>query len=424
MFESMSDEELVRFDDTTRSVWPSHDYHSRDKFLDAALSSFHPNGFMREDAIQRLAEWHDGRELRFLLLRVNDWVPQVRDAARNAVVARLTRDYAPHFAKHLGLVTRLQRSRRVDHSGPLRAISQLLSSAPDRLLQAMNEHRGEARRVIFRVLAESRADDAKLFRAMLHVDDPAIRVMAMRMLPVEENRDVFESVFDDPAGSVRAQALMLAADDSRLESALLDRNGAVRDVARHRLRDRGIDFAALYREALQGDRIAAAIAGLSETGTRADAGRVAAFLTHAHPSVRRAAVRAVLALGGEAYVDPVTPLLSDASRGVSSQARRSLMPHGATLHVPTLWAMYESASADHVRRNLLALMTALPKWESITLFVRAGAHEHIARWNEFFNRRPAAPTARQLQALEEALAKSALPEETVTVIRFSMRAFS
>jgi hypothetical protein len=130
----------------------------------------------------------------------------------------------------------------------------------------------------------------------------------------------------------------------------------------------------------------------------------------------------VLLLGGEAYVDSVTPLLCDESRGVSSQARRSLMAYGASLHAPTLWALYENASADHVLRNLLALMMALPKWESITLFVRARANENIARWNESFNRRSTTPSAHQLQALEEALAKSSLPAETVALIRFSMRA--
>ncbi|HEU4886890.1 MAG TPA: hypothetical protein VFV49_03315 [Thermoanaerobaculia bacterium] len=431
----MSDEELVRFDETTRHVWPSHDDHSGDPFLDAALSSFHPSGFIREDAIERLAGWRNGRELRFLLLRVNDWVPQVRDAARTAVVARLTPGYAPHFARHLGLITRLQRSRRVDHSGLLRAISRLLATSVSRdaLIQMMNDHRGETRRVILRILVESNPDDMELFRAMLRVDDPVIRLMAMRLLPVAENRDALEVLFDDPAGSVRAQALLMAADSPRLVSALLDRNANVRSVARHRLRDEGIDFAALYRNALNSDRAAAAIAGLSETGIRADVESIAPFLSHPRSTVRRAAIRAVMALGGDDYVDRVTELLCDRSRGVSSQARRSLMPHGSSMQAAKLWEMYESASEDHVWRNLLALMTALPKWESITLYVRATqdraearadlARRHVAQWNTFFNRRSSVPNARQLEALDTALSESSLDAGTVTVVRFGMRPF-
>lgn len=435
MFETMSDEELVRFDETTRSVWPSHDYHSRDRFLDAALSSFHPNGFTREDAIQRLAKWSDGRELRFLLLRVNDWVPQVRNAAREAVVARLTPGYAPHFARHLGLITRLQRSRRVDHAALLRAITQLLATSASRnvLIQAMNEHRGETPRVILRFLVESHPDDAELFRALLRVDDPVIRLMAMRQLPVAEHRDTFEALFDDPAGSVRAQALMMAADTARLRQALLDRNGTVRSVARHRLRGEGIDLAALYRDALQSDPSVGAISGLSETGARDDAELLAAFLAHPRAIVRRAAIGAVMTLDGENSVDRVTPLLCDPSPGVSSQARRALMAHGSSIDAVQLWGMYENASGAHSWRNLLALMGVLPKWESITLYVRAIqdrdeervalARQLIERWNTDFNRRSSVPTARQLSALDRVLAASPLDPQTVAIIRFGMQPF-
>jgi hypothetical protein len=435
MFESMSDEELVHFDETTRSVWPSHDYHSTDRFLDAALPSFHPNGFRREEAIQRLAKWNDGRELRFLLLRVNDWVPQVRNAAREAVVARLTPGYVPHFARHLGLITRLQRSQRVDHSALLRTITQLLATSASRdvLIQSMNEHRGEARRVIVRILVENHSADVELFRALLRVHDPAIRLMAMQQLPVAENRDAFEALFEDPAGSVRAQALMMAADSARLRNALLDRNGTVRSVARHRLRDERIDYAALYRDALKSDGSVAAIAGLSETGGRGDAELLATFLSHPRALVRCAAIGAVMTLDGENYVDRVTQLLSDPSHGVSSQARRSLMSHGSRLDGVKLREMYGSASDDHIWRNLLALIGALPKWESITLYIRAMqdgeeeraelAREFIERWNTFFNRRPSTPTARQLGALDRALAESSLDAQTAASIRFGMLPF-
>ena len=413
MFENTSDEELVRIDESARRYWAVYESASPDLLLDV----LHPSGFKREAAIQRLSKRRDGSELRYLLLRVNDWVPQVRDRAIAAVEARLTPEYAPHFAKHLGLVARLWRSRRVDHSDLLHAILQLMSS--DTLLRAMTEHRGDTRRVIFRILVDRNAADSELFRTMARFGDPAIRLAAMRTLPVEGNRDVFESLFDDPVGAVRAYALMMAADRERLQAALFDRNANVREMARYRLRDDGIDFAALYRTAVPS---LVAIAGLAETGTRADVTIVAPFLEDPRATVRRAAIRTVLTLGGDDYVDRVLPLLSDESRGVSSQARRSLMPHGPVLDAATLWTLYESTTADYVRRNVLTLMTALPRWESITFFVRALAHEHIARWNEFFNRRPSAPTTRQLQALDEALAQSSLPEETIQMIRFSMRA--
>lgn len=45
------------------------------------LASFHFNGHVRESAVRPLGDVFNGTELPFLLLRLNDWVPQVRGTA-------------------------------------------------------------------------------------------------------------------------------------------------------------------------------------------------------------------------------------------------------------------------------------------------------------------------------------------------------
>ena len=76
-------------------------------------ASLDANGFVREDAVKRLAKVATGEELPYLLLRLNDWVPQVRDAAREAVLARITPEYAPHFVTYLATFARLSLPRTV-----------------------------------------------------------------------------------------------------------------------------------------------------------------------------------------------------------------------------------------------------------------------------------------------------------------------
>lgn len=65
--------------------------------------SFHPNGYVREAAVKRLASVSDSSEVRFLLLRLNDWVPEVREAApgRSRAAPERLRDhlYAIFFAR-------------------------------------------------------------------------------------------------------------------------------------------------------------------------------------------------------------------------------------------------------------------------------------------------------------------------------------
>jgi HEAT repeat protein len=81
----------------------------------AALASFHANGFVREVAIRLLAEFDDGFELPYLLLRTNDWVPKLQVAAASAVLKRVTPSYSKHWFYCLGLIDRLRATHRREH---------------------------------------------------------------------------------------------------------------------------------------------------------------------------------------------------------------------------------------------------------------------------------------------------------------------
>jgi hypothetical protein len=80
-----------------------------------ALASMHKSGFVRERAVRLLAGRRDGGELPLLLVRVNDWVAPVREAAGAAVRARLQPAYAVHFVRCLTLVEDLGGERRASH---------------------------------------------------------------------------------------------------------------------------------------------------------------------------------------------------------------------------------------------------------------------------------------------------------------------
>lgn len=45
--------------------------------------TFHRDGHMRQSALQALGATENPKALLFILLRLNDWVPQVRDAAKS-----------------------------------------------------------------------------------------------------------------------------------------------------------------------------------------------------------------------------------------------------------------------------------------------------------------------------------------------------
>lgn len=84
------------------------------------------DGHVREAAVRALGVAGHGPALPLLLERVNDWVPQVREAAREAVAAFLHTEHLGAWAPALDALGALQRGSRADHAALLRDIAAFL----------------------------------------------------------------------------------------------------------------------------------------------------------------------------------------------------------------------------------------------------------------------------------------------------------
>ena len=80
--------------------------------LPLGLLSMHPSGHVRQAALVRLdgsfAGGDGGGEIPFVLLRLDDWVPAVRQQAEAAVERRLTVADRSTYLRHLDLLGRLR----------------------------------------------------------------------------------------------------------------------------------------------------------------------------------------------------------------------------------------------------------------------------------------------------------------------------
>lgn len=85
-----------------------------------------PDGFLREAAVQALANQPKAGTLPMLLERLNDWVPQVRRVAHAAVQAQMQTAFLPDWIASLEALVRLGQARRVDHTSTLREVALFL----------------------------------------------------------------------------------------------------------------------------------------------------------------------------------------------------------------------------------------------------------------------------------------------------------
>jgi len=416
------------------SQWPQIGVNEMARILGApepdvhllGLISFHQSGYIRELAVCRLTQITSGQELPYLLLRLNDWINPVSQAALKAVESRVTPQYADAFVRNILLAFNLAEQKRRQNGPVLSAVMDLLRRPECRatLWQGLAATEKQARRLCFHILRE--ADDGRLLESvpqMLTDTDPVIRQAAAQTARVALPDDALGVLLPlmkrDSFVPVRRAALYACLErlpelaPAELHEALLDNSAAMRGIARYHLSQAGaFDVTDFYRRALKTSPVAA-LDGLGETGTAQDAERLLPYLSHPVTKVRRAAVKAVSRLDGDNHMMALFAALGDERPSVVHEAREALRPRLGLLGGDTLWRLFKTASQPHVRRDVLALLASLPKWESIPFLVEAAADEdpaigdlaakRLRGWSSGYNSSFVRPTQAQTVRLEEAL---------------------
>jgi hypothetical protein len=393
------------------------------------LLSFNANGYVRQAAVEALSGATGGRELPFLLIRLNDWVEPLRDAALKAVLRRIRPKYADALVASLPLVERLEGQRRGSRQAVSAAIKDALQVDAFRpaLRRALAGRQRVTRRLAFELLTKSGDDALQVLYQGLTVVDMAVRLRAARELRKRLRGDALREMLGrlklDPFMAVRREALAGFAEQlpevapAELRPALLDRYAGMRHVAQFYLRRSGQeDLAPFYRDRMrdaQGVKLWVAIAGLGETGFAGDAPDLLRFLSHPEPRVRRAAVRAIRRLDGDSNIDVLLAAVQDPSPRVARAARDAVAPRIHLVQPVWLETILESRAEPHTCRAALSLVAELRWWDGAPLLIRAAgsddeatrklAAKHIRRWGGNEGRLTARPTRQEVSRLEDAV---------------------
>jgi hypothetical protein len=295
----------------------------------AAVLTLDRNGHLREAGVRHLAGCAERYVLAFLLLRLNDPVPAVRDLAIGAVGNRIASGMGdPSTLVRLvpvlqGLGTRLR-------AGPVvRSVHEsLLHGDPGRaaLWAGARGDDPAVRAGCLRLLAT--VEPVPALREALRTRDPARRLWAVGVVTAAgtdpaHQRELLPLLEADTNPRVRWRALRARArlpkSEPYLRRARLDPDARVRYLARVSLRALGETGSAdVYRATLADpaasrNDVAGALAGLAEMGGGGDAARVVSFLDHPAARVRGEAWRALAVLDPEAFAARTAQLRADPS---------------------------------------------------------------------------------------------------------------
>lgn len=300
------------------------------------VATLNGDGYVRQAALECWVQAPHPRAAPFALLRLNDWVGPVRDAAERVIDRLIDAGHAEAFVRHHLLLDHLQRMHRGDVERIRGRILEHLRTATQRpmLLNRLGAADEAERRFIYELLRQELTADAALQERALADPSPWVRASVAEHLARPDGgagEAVLGRLLADPAEAVRLAVLrwlptpLPSALTPLVTRQLFANSAALRDAARFLLRRSGIDdFRRRYRAAVTSEthprEMAGAIAGLGETGDAADAPLARPHLGASSPRIRAAAVLALARLDPAASRDVLVRALEDRSGRVRRAA--------------------------------------------------------------------------------------------------------
>ena len=406
-----------------------HHFMSEDeKVTILGLSSFHPNGYFREKAIIALADMETGNEIPYLLIRLNDWVRQVRKTSTEQLLRYITQKYTMSFVNNLPLVLRLRECSRDEHIDIIDKVLSIISSheGSQKLIIGLQSADSKVRLACYRVLLETKfMNNRSIIHYILKDTNSYNRMFVLRSIQQEitqkEFIDVLQLLLNDKFAQIRIfalQALYSLMDEGAidiLEKSLFDNNQSVRELSRYFLsKYKKYDFAAIYRDEIQkNEKVYPCICGLGETGNINDSKIIIKFMNTHVVKIVKASIIALARLNIQGYKEKIFLMLNDERVGVSTTARKVLCKEIHAIDADDIYIIFRQATYNHVKINSGILLCSLSKWISIIYMVElcADKNEEISMlgqkelesWKLKYNKSFMTPTNNQIKELRESL---------------------
>ncbi|HWI94431.1 MAG TPA: hypothetical protein VNT20_24335 [Flavisolibacter sp.] len=219
--------------------------------------------------------------LRFILLRLGDWVVEVRKAATAGVLSFLESRYIDNWLKQLTAIDWLLKVERVDlreiHNQIIQFIlSQDFSEEFYNKIKRLDE---KSRFRFFKILLGNRQLNIEQLNKIIKDKNFLVRLNLIKHLSSFDTAiqaQLIARFLRDRSAKVRLEALYASKSfspnfDDQIFILLSDEAASIRELSRHLLKDKGIDSTALYRQRIANQQfLSGSLLGLSETGKSED----------------------------------------------------------------------------------------------------------------------------------------------------------
>lgn len=392
------------------------------------VCSFHRNGYIRTEAVKSLARFDTGHELPFLLIRLNDWVPNVYHIAHKAIQSRITPLYAKNFIHYFEIVLKLANWKRQNHNPLLEAIVKLIQTPESLpiLMESLETENVAVKRAMYQItLGTPKVNLKKVIDSGLKERDYITRLkVAMQMSSIANKKVLSEFLPQLKANksmAIRREALRIVMKQlpeqrlSELKNALLDKHSSIRFEAQYYITQiDNINLVSFYKDTINNgpeNYLYSAISGLGEVGGKNDDSVILLYTKHHRIHIRRSAIRSLAKLNPNNHNSVFINALQDISPSVSREATKALkLSNHYVTNEEELWLILaKNTSPPHARKNALSLLVSSTKWKQLFYILKSLtlndeklvqiANDYIDRWIWNYNKSYTLPTEQQMRDL-------------------------
>jgi HEAT repeat protein len=397
---------------------------------DLLLMVEHPNGFKRENAIRRLGMLGNPIALPKLIVRMNDWVPQVREVAKEALLNLMTSKNAEAFAESLPDLYHLNICSRDNHERFIDDVIRYLLEEENRefIRSAVFSPAPKVARIAVRLCFDySLIDRAELVKKCLSHPDVLVRNIAahhLREFSAKPLDTLLKIAIRDPFMPIRREAFQIYLRNNPglgqviANTFLFDRHISIREIAISYLQKNGIDVKEIYAAILSDEnqtpsRKKYSILGLGYLGASDKIQAILLNMDSKYPSIRKSVIQALEKLLAEEVKPLLITALNDQSPSVAKESSRLIAKLKLRFDSNEIIKTIDIQCNPHALSLIVRVMSKSNKWERLLFLLKTLSiivkndvpyvemiRSELVKWDADFNRSCSQPTDLQMQMIK------------------------
>ena len=335
-----------------------------------AICSLNSSGYIREEAVKKLATIDNPRAIQFLIYRLADWVLPVRKAALNGIENYKKQKFIDGLIVNLPIFDWLQKVERTNLNGVYQDIIEYIAIVNKVfVIENFKKYPDKLRLILARHFSWSIKDNSEELRLLLSDKHFLIRNMAIEHFDKLKHCEI-DQLLDDRSARVRLQTLYCLKERANFETLikgyLADNSATIRHFARFTLKNTDVDFINYYyQNLLQDNQVIGSLTGLVEVGAKQYSEIVKKYLEDKKIKVRKTAFLVLCKLESESAYDYALLNLDTSHIGLRNLIIEFLSHIPRREVLESAREIFKKDSYD-LKKSMLSLFNKIGGWSSIS----------------------------------------------------------